>query len=301
LAALQERFQTELENSAAPAGAAPEPLEGVLQARVAALAESRNRVNSDLGEVREEIARHRDTMVDEELGRDGGPGVTRIPGRGPKYRLAAGELEAAEQREADLISELRAIAAAEEEASRSLDSIAERRKGMTEAARLNQQNRAGTIASEVAREQAELSKLQTERTQQVQEYSRMLMNGQELSSLRDDPMVRMTAYRRLQEDPVNGATVQLFGWMVKGLIVFLEIVPVLAKTLFSPPSVYAARVRAAVTTGLLDVESEGATQTSDDANRPTPPNQEAGEQSGHGFGDVIRVSSGGLVPRERRW
>ena len=47
----------------------------------------------------------------------------------------------------------------------------------------------------------------------------------------------MTAYQELKNDPKDGATITLFSWMTKFLVIFLEIVPVVAKMFFSPPSV----------------------------------------------------------------
>jgi hypothetical protein len=56
----------------------------------------------------------------------------------------------------------------------------------------------------------------------------------------------MMAYQALKNDPKEGSTVTLFSWMIKCFIIFLEIVPVVAKIFLSPPSVYAARIRAEV-------------------------------------------------------
>jgi len=56
----------------------------------------------------------------------------------------------------------------------------------------------------------------------------------------------MTAYQELKNDPKDGATITLFSWMTKFLVIFLEIVPVVAKMFFSPPSVYAAKIQAQV-------------------------------------------------------
>ena len=52
----------------------------------------------------------------------------------------------------------------------------------------------------------------------------------------------MTAPEELQTDPKDGATIIWFSWMTKLLVIFLEVVPVVAKMFFSPPSVYAARI-----------------------------------------------------------
>jgi hypothetical protein len=56
----------------------------------------------------------------------------------------------------------------------------------------------------------------------------------------------MTAYQELKNDPKDGATIIWFSWMTKLLVIFLEVVPVVAKMFFSPPSVYAARIQAEV-------------------------------------------------------
>jgi hypothetical protein len=57
----------------------------------------------------------------------------------------------------------------------------------------------------------------------------------------------MTAYQELKNDPKDGATIVWFSWMTKLLVIFLEVVPVVSKMFFSPPSVYAARIQAEVT------------------------------------------------------
>jgi hypothetical protein len=49
----------------------------------------------------------------------------------------------------------------------------------------------------------------------------------------------------------------LFSWMTKFVVIFLEIVPVVAKMFFSPPSVYAARIRAEIERGRERVRLEG--------------------------------------------
>src|SRR5262249_3554930 len=57
---------------------------------------------------------------------------------------------------------------------------------------------------------------------------------------------RMRVYQELKNDPRDGATIVWFSWMTKLLVIFLEVVPVVAKMFFSPPSAYAARIQAQV-------------------------------------------------------
>ena len=47
----------------------------------------------------------------------------------------------------------------------------------------------------------------------------------DFQKLKDDPLSRMTAYQELKSDPKDGATITLFPWMTKFLVIFLEMVP----------------------------------------------------------------------------
>ncbi|MBY0320958.1 MAG: DUF4407 domain-containing protein [Reyranella sp.] len=67
--------------------------------------------------------------------------------------------------------------------------------------------------------------------------------------LRDDPIIRLGALDELRRDPVRGASFTQMSWLIKAFIAFLELAPVLAKLFFAPPTVYSARIRAAVVVG----------------------------------------------------
>ena len=71
---------------------------------------------------------------------------------------------------------------------------------------------------------------------------------------KNDPLSRMTAYQELKSDAKDGETIVLFSWMTKLFVIFLEVVPVLAKMFFAPPSVYAARVQARVSGDRLSAQ-----------------------------------------------
>jgi hypothetical protein len=68
----------------------------------------------------------------------------------------------------------------------------------------------------------------------------------EFQKLKNDPLARMQAYAELKEDPDNGTAIVLFSWLVRLFVSFLEVVPVAAKMLFCPPSVYGTIVKAEV-------------------------------------------------------
>ena len=99
------------------------------------------------------------------------------------------------------------------------------------------------------RRAAQLAALEAARLAKVAEFRSQALAASDFQKLKDDPLSRMTAYQELKSDPKDGATITLFSWMTKFLVIFLEIVPVVAKLFFSPPSVYAARIQATVFRG----------------------------------------------------
>lgn len=79
---------------------------------------------------------------------------------------------------------------------------------------------------------------------------------------RDGPLDRMIALTTLRGDKVYGKQVTMFSWWVKGFLIFLEVVPVLAKMFFSPPTGYSQliqnKLRYHSTQASADVESLSA-------------------------------------------
>jgi hypothetical protein len=103
--------------------------------------------------------------------------------------------------------------------------------------------------------------LEASRVTTIEEFRRKELSGSDFRKQKDDPLARMTAYQELKNDPKDGATITWFSWMTKLLVIFLEVVPVVAKMFFSPPSVYAARIQAEVlkSRGRLEWRSGRAT------------------------------------------
>ncbi len=122
------------------------------------------------------------------------------------------------------------------------------------AARRNQareavQDKRDALEAQVDVARRELAALEASRLAKVAEFRTQALAASDFQKLKDDPLSRMTAYQELKNDPKDGATITLFSWMTKFLVIFLEIVPVVAKMFFSPPSVYAARIQAMVNRG----------------------------------------------------
>ena len=102
------------------------------------------------------------------------------------------------------------------------------------------------MQSQIDIARAELKGLEASRVTTIEEFRRKELSGSDFRKQKDDPLARMTAYQELKNDPKDGATITWFSWMTKLLVIFLEVVPVVAKMFFSPPSVYAARIQAEV-------------------------------------------------------
>ena len=97
------------------------------------------------------------------------------------------------------------------------------------------------MQSQIDTGRAELKALEASRIARIEEFRRKELGDSQ--KLKNDPLARMTAYQELKNDPKDGTTIIWFSWMTKLLVIFLEVVPVVAKIFFSPPSVYAARIQ----------------------------------------------------------
>jgi hypothetical protein len=75
--------------------------------------------------------------------------------------------------------------------------------------------------------------------------------------LRDDPIIRLGILDELRHDPVRGQAFTQMSYLIRAFIAFLELAPVLAKIFFAPPTVYSARIRAAVVQGQSGALKDG--------------------------------------------
>jgi hypothetical protein len=200
----------------------------------------------ELRQIEAKISAYAEEMNAEQLGQKVSPTNTGRAGAGPRYQFAKQQKEVFEQQRASRESELSQLNARREDLS------AQQRRLEAEAlARRNQdlgsvQSRRADLQSRVDAARTELRALEESRLAKIEEFRRKTLGAAEFQKQKDDPLSRMTAYQRLKNDPTDGATITLFSWMTKLLVIFLEVVPVVAKMFFSPPSVYAARIQAEV-------------------------------------------------------
>src|SRR6185503_422458 len=125
-----------------------------------------------------------------------------------------------------------------------------------EQARSAVQGKRDALRVQVERASADLKELEATRLSRMEDFRQKALAASDFQKQKDDPLSRMTAYQELKNDPKDGETITLFSWMTKFLIIFLEVVPVIAKMFFSPPSVYAAKIQAEVDRERRRVELE---------------------------------------------
>jgi hypothetical protein len=96
---------------------------------------------------------------------------------------------------------------------------------------------------------AEADAFEAQRPTLVSGYDAELRREGLYRPIRDDPMVRIRVLDELRSDPVKGSAITEMSYLIKAFIAFLELAPVLGKIFFAPPTVYSARIRAAVALG----------------------------------------------------
>ena len=156
------------------------------------------------------------------FGRRTRPEQTGIAGRGPAYHFAEAQIVRLKEQERDLRESIASLRdrdfTARENASHATDRI-----------------------------RAEVETLIASGTATAAEFRRSLVEGSlEYQRQKNDPLARMGAYSRLKQDPNEGPTIVLFSWLIRLFVSFLEVVPVAAKMLFCPPSVYGSIIKAEV-------------------------------------------------------
>jgi hypothetical protein len=119
---------------------------------------------------------------------------------------------------------------------------------------LKQRNAADAAQIEAKRREietlrAEAAAFETQRPARMSSYEAELKRDGTWRPLRDDPMIRIRVLDELRQDPVRGSGITQMSYLIKAFIAFLELSPVLGKIFFAPPTVYSARIRAAVALG----------------------------------------------------
>jgi uncharacterized protein DUF4407 len=247
LAELEKLYGRELTTSTVvPLNSEFGPQQLALDQRIGDLDAQEQGLYAALREVDAKIAGNVEAMNAEELGQRVGPDSSGRAGPGPRYQFARRQKEFNEARRAELQREIAQLAARRDDLRTQQRQLLERGVALRDQTNDAAQNRRDTLSAQVDSARTELRTLEASRLSNIEQFRRKALTASDFQKQKDDPLSRMTAYQELKNDPKDGSTITLFSWMTKFLVIFLEIVPVVAKMFFSPPSVYAAKIQAKV-------------------------------------------------------
>jgi hypothetical protein len=167
-------------------------------------------------------------------------------GVGPRYQFAKQQKEVYEQQQAARENEITQLRAKHDDLKAAQGRVVADATARRDQARAAVQGKRDALQAQVEAARNNLKELEASLLPRVDDFRQKAVAASDFQKQKDDPLSRMTAYQELKNDPKDGATITLFSWMTKFLIIFLEIVPVVAKLFFSPPSAYAARIQAEV-------------------------------------------------------
>jgi hypothetical protein len=248
LVAAEALYRRELGTAQPPEAAPPAQLDE-LEQQIKGLDAQEQELRGELRQLQGKITGYAEEMNAEEVGRKLNPNSSGRAGAGPRYTFAKQQRDVYTAQRAERERELRELAARREELRSTQGRIAADAAARRNQAREAVASQRGALEAQVDVARRELAALEAARLAKVAEFRSQALAASDFQKLKDDPLSRMTAYQELKSDPKDGATITLFSWMTKFLVIFLEIVPVVAKMFFSPPSVYAARIQAMVFRG----------------------------------------------------
>jgi hypothetical protein len=229
-----------------PQAVPPQTVTDPYEPTLVALDQEERELRGVVREINVSIANYSEEMNAEQRGQRLKPTNSGRAGTGPRYEFARQQREVFLEQRAEREKEL-----AQLESRRAELRTAQARVALEASSRLKDQRTSiertrWDLQAQVETARQELRELETSRNTKLDTFRRQTLSSSEFKKLKDDPLARMTAYQELKNDPTDGNTIVLFSWMTKLLVIFLEIVPVVAKIFFSPPSVYAARIQANV-------------------------------------------------------
>ena len=245
LAALESVYREELAKE--PVVETPEPAQlSDLEQQIKAFDAQESELRVELRQIQEQIKTYAADMNAEQLGQRINAANSGRAGAGPRYQFARQQKEVYEQQQAARESEIAQLRAKRDDLRAAQGRVAADATARRDQARAAVQGKRDALLAQVEAARNSLKELEAALLPRVDDFRQKALAASDFQKQKDDPLSRMTAYQELKSDPKDGATITLFSWMTKFLIIFLEIVPVVAKLFFSPPSAYAARIQAEV-------------------------------------------------------
>ncbi|KIZ41479.1 MULTISPECIES: DUF4407 domain-containing protein [Rhodopseudomonas] len=219
-----------------------------IEQQIKALGAREAAIRDDIRDIDGTIQRYVGDMHAEEFGLKVRPGNSGRPGAGMRYEYAKKQKESFEAQRAAREAEIAQLHAKRDELRGAQAQIAAQALASRDRERDVIQRKRDALQAQIDAARADLRQFDATKAASVAEFRSKALSESYYQEKKDrvDPLTRMAAYQELKNDPKDGATMALFSWMTRFFIIFLEIVPVVAKIFFSPPSVYAAKIQAQV-------------------------------------------------------
>jgi hypothetical protein len=219
-----------------------------IEEQIKGLAVREGDLRTDMLQIEQTIQRYIGDMNAEEFGQKLSPTNSGRPGAGPRYEYAKRQKEVYVAQLAAREGEIARLGTKHDELRTARAKIAAETVATSDLDRVLLQSKRDALQAQIDNARADLKSFEAGRTANVEDFRRKALAESYFQEKKDkvDPLTRMAAYQSLKNDPKDGATIALFSWMTRFFIIFLEIVPVVAKIFFSPPSVYAAKIQAEV-------------------------------------------------------
>ncbi|MBB5048103.1 putative nucleic acid-binding Zn-ribbon protein [Rhodopseudomonas rhenobacensis] len=232
-------------NEVPAADAAAQGRSSDIEQQIKALAARESELRAEQREIQQTVQRYAADMNAEELGQKLTPTNSGRPGAGPRYEFAKRQKELYQGQIAARDGEIAQLHAKTDELRAAQITVAADSLAARNVERAALEGKRSALQAQIDAARAELKQLEAERVANVEQFRRKALAESYFQEKKDkvDPLTRMAAYQELKNDPKDGGTMALFSWMTRFFIIFLEIVPVVAKIFFSPPSVYAAKIQ----------------------------------------------------------
>ncbi|UYO41837.1 DUF4407 domain-containing protein [Rhodopseudomonas palustris] len=241
-----------------------------IEQQIRALATREAGIRADIAEIDKTIQRYIADMNAEEFGLKATPNNSGRPGAGPRYEFARKQRQAFQAQRAEREAEIAQLHVRRDDLRAAQAKITADALGAREQERGAIKARADALQQRIDAARADLKQFEVDKAASVADFRKKVMADSYYQEKKDkfDPLTRIAAYQELKNDPRDGATMTLFSWMTRCFIIFLEIVPVVAKIFFSPPSVYAAKIQAQVERARQRIENNEDLE--DEAPQPAP-------------------------------
>lgn len=241
-----------------------------IEQQIRALATREAGIRADIAEIDKTIQRYIADMNAEEFGLKATPNNSGRPGAGPRYEFARKQRQAFQAQRAEREAEIAQLHVRRDDLRAAQAKITADALGAREQERVAIKARADALQQRIDAARADLKQFEVDKAASVADFRKKVMADSYYQEKKDkfDPLTRIAAYQELKNDPRDGATMTLFSWMTRCFIIFLEIVPVVAKIFFSPPSVYAAKIQAQVERARQRIENNEDLE--DEAPKPPP-------------------------------